>query len=388
MFKGLLKGKSETSRLIRRYRSGSLPIMAPAGTLRLTEVVGQATWPAVNFMFVFFCLVNKWRFNSEFLWNCITAVGVIMLMIWPATAVFVYSLGIWKTIRTSVARTSAVMFWMYWPFWRFAASAAAVVAAFCVGEHLWYNNFRLYIEYQRLQAYDNVDAYTVTGNRMQDAGLVVFNETNGVDRARGGCIVNGHTYCIAPILRGGVVKPGEKQSRTSINDLFMAGIDCCSCPDDVITDFRCGDWDDIGSLGGMRLLDEADRKMYRLAVDKWTQNYQKTSVHHIFFTWVNDPIVEWKKLYTRGLQMSILAAIFAIFGSFLLMVVLNGLMKLLREFKIAAPLDDEIPPIPGLGGFGGPEVQTPLRGFMPDEYRHYVSQYDPEGPADPKYVIL
>lgn len=386
VFHKLLKGDSETSRLVRRAgKTGSLPILSPAGTLRLDEVVGQATLPSILFIFVLICLTNSWRFNHEWTWNIICAFGVFVIMLWPTAALWVYTSGTWKVARSSVARSSAVVFWVYWPFCRFAACLAAVIIAYCVGNHLWYNNFRLYIEYHRLQAYDNVDAYTVTGNRMQDAGLVVFNETNGVDRSKAGCIVNGHTFCIAPILQTGVVKPGEKQSRTDINDLFMAGIDCCNCP---VTDFRCGDWDDPkGTLGGMRLLDDETRKMYRLAVEKWNVDYQKVSVHSVFFTWVNDPVAAWKELWTRGFQLAVIAAIFGVLGSFLVMVVLNGLMKLLRDLQIAAPLDDGPPTMPGLS-LGGAHMDR--RSFIPDEYRFYLAQRDPtaDGLDDPKYVIL
>jgi len=328
-------------------------------------------------------LIQKFRFGNEWLWNCIIATGVVVMMLWPTAALLVYASGTWRTVRSSVARSSAVVFWMYWPFCRFVACLAAVIIASCVGNHLWYNNFRLYIEYHRLQAYDNVDAYTVTGNRMQDAGLVVFNTTTRVDRASASCIVDGHTYCIAPIVQGGMVKPGEKQSRTDTNDLFMAGIDCCNCP---VTDFRCGDWDNPnGNVGGMRLLDDETLKIYRLAVEKWNVNYQKVSVHSIFFNWVNDPVSAWKQLWTHGAQLATIAAVFGVLGSLLLMVVLNGLMKLLRDLQIAAPLDNGPPILPGLG-LGG--VNMDRRSFIPDEYRSYMAQQDCTGEQDTKYVIL
>merc|ERR1719375_1695235 len=133
MFKHLLKGKSESSRLIRRYKSGSMPIVAPAGTLRLSEVAWMTLWPGVLFMFTLICLVQPYRFKDDRTWYGIIAIVDIVLMIWPTTAVLVYSLGIWKTIRNSVARSSAVIFWMYWPLCRFVACVGAIAAAWCVG---------------------------------------------------------------------------------------------------------------------------------------------------------------------------------------------------------------------------------------------------------------
>lgn len=365
-----------------RQKAGGLPILAPAGTLRFWEVIGQASWILFPFLWVVLMKIQNGRFNAPMLSSIIMWLVVLIIMASPVTTLAIYVGGVWHTIRQSVVRSSALVFWLYWPFWRFAVCLSAVLIAWSVGNYLWFNNFRLYIEYHRLQAYDNVDAYTVTGNRMQDAGLVVFNNTNGVDRAKAGCVVNGHTYCIAPILQGGAVKVGEKQSRTGINDLFVAGIDCCNCP---VTDFRCGEWDNPrGPLGGMRLLDDETRRMYRLAVDKWNVDYQKVSVHSIFFSWVNDPIAAWKQLYTRGIHLAIVAFILGILGSFFVTVILNGFMKWLRDVQIAAPLDDSCPPtLPGLS-FAQPERKS----FIPDEYRSYLTQQELAGEADPKFVIL
>jgi len=385
MFKKLTKGGSEASRLIRRTGRHTplldTLILSPAGTLRLDEVVSQALWPAFLFTFVLLASICSYKFNNEGWWDFIVIFMAVLVVVWPTIGLCVFVGGIWKTVKTSVARSSAVVFWLYWPFWRFVLCVSAVLIAWSIGNYLWLNNFRLYIEYHRLQAYDNVDAFTVTGNRMQDAGLVVFNKTNGVDLAKGACVVNGHTYCIAPILQNGTVEVGEKQSRTGINDLFVAGIDCCNCP---MTDFRCGEWDNPrGPLGGMRVLDEETRRMYRLAVDKCNADYQKVSVHSIFFTWNNDPVTAWKQLYSRGVHLAIAAFILGILGSFFVTVLLNGFMKLLRDWQLAAPLDNNQPPmLPGLS------FATERKSFIPDEYRSYLAQQELLAEPDPKFVIL
>lgn len=378
-----LKYNSETARLVRRNKAGSLPILAPAGTLRLYEVAQMSLWPALLFIFVLVMQIQKGRFNYAALTNFITWAVVILALVWPTAALFIYSAGIFKTAQNSVARSSAVIFWIFWPFWRLVVCIAAVSLAFALGGQLWFNNFRLYEEYYRLQAYDNVDAFSVTGNRLQDAGVVRFNSSDGVDRSKAACIKNTHTYCIAPIVRGGAILPGvSNQTKSGGQDLFMAGIDCCNCP---VTDFRCGSWDDsMGKLGGMRTLDDEERKMFRLASDKWAVNFNKVTVHAIFFDWVNDPIVAWKALWTHGVRLTILYCVLAVFGSFLVMVMLNGFMRLLRDMQIAAPIDEGPPTLPGLS-FG---MAAPKRGFIPDEYRNYLGQQDPQGEADSKFVIL
>lgn len=268
----------------------------------------------------------------------------------------------------------------------------AVVLAYWMGNHLWYNNFQTYLEYKNLQAYSNVDSFSQSGNRLQDAGLVVFNESDGVDRSKGACIVNGHTYCVAPIMLGGQVKKGVSQTFTGMQDLFMAGIDCCNCP---VTDFRCGDWADPTheAVGGMRLLDDGARKMYRLAAEKWMVDYDKKSVHTIFFHWTNDPIAEWKKLWHRGMLLSLLAIVGALFGSFLVVLLLNGFIHWMIVAQIAAPIDDETDPAfecDPLLKMQHDHREGPW--WVPEMYHAYEHQKEPQMNefeySQAKYVVL
>lgn len=380
---GFARLNSETARLVRRQKGGSLPALAPAGILRLGEVVGQASWVMFIFVWALLMKIQSGRFDHSMLSAALLWSVVAFLMVTPVLAFVIYAGGIWRTIRSSVARTSAVVFWLYWPFWRLVAMMVAVALACTYGDHLWYNYFQLYEEYYRLQAYDNVDSYKVSGTRLQDAGLVVFNSSTGVDRSKAGCIVNGHTFCVAPIIHGGVVKPGVSQSSSGAQDLFMAGIDCCNCP---VTDFRCGAWDESnGKVGGMRLIDPEKNKMFQLAAEKWMTDYQKAMSHAVFFEWANEPIMAWKQLWRHGLHLAVMYCIFGIGGSLLLMVVLNGVMRLLSEFHIAAPIDEHPPLLPGLS-LHGPLANK--RDFIPQEYENYLGQGEFRPLHDTKFLIL
>lgn len=379
----MMQSNNETQRLVRKEKAGSLPVLAPAGTLRFREIIGQAIWPGFLFTFVFLMHIQPLRFDYSFLTTVLTVIGTLFIMAWPTIALFLYSYGIWKVVQQSVARASAVAFWLYWPFWRFVVCCVAIYLGCLFGNQLWFQNFIRYEEYYRLQAYDNVDSYTVTGTRLSDAGVVRFNTSDGVDRSKGSCMINGHTYCIAPIVRGGEVKPGAKQTSSGVQDLFMAGIDCCNCP---VTDFRCGDWDDSsGKLGGLRLLDSESNKMFRLAAEKWAATYQKVMMNGVYLEWSNSPIVAWEYLFTRGIQLMIIYLILCVLGSFLLMVGLNGLMKVLTTFQIAAPINEHPPLLPGMSLGKLPYTKD----FIPHEYQNYQDQYKPSGSyEDPHQVIL
>merc|ERR1719253_2104140 len=126
----------------------------------------------------------------------------------------------------------------------------------------------------------------------------------------------------------------------------------------------------------MRILDEEQRKFFRLAVDKWGANFNKDSAHSIFFQWQNEPVVAWKNLWTRGSELATLASILGIVGPFLVMVLMNGLMRLLMNMQIAAPLNDSVPDMPSIGLYGAQFSSAPDRKtFVPDEYRDYLSQW-------------
>jgi hypothetical protein len=374
--------------LVRKNKGGELPSLAPAGELNLRELFEQAAWVMVPFVWVLLMKIQSYRFHYSTVSAVLMWAVVIAIVAFPLLAFYVYIVGIWRTISSSVARASAVVFWLYWPCVRLICIIVSVALACVYGDYLWYNYFQLYEEYYRLQAYDNVDAHLVTGTRLQDAGLVAFNTQasnisliSGVDRSKAGCIVNGHTYCVAPIVAGGVVKPGVAQTKSGVQDLFMAGIDCCNCP---VTDFRCGDWgDSSGKLGGMRLFNEENSRMFTLAAEKWAANYGKVMSHGVFFEWANEPIVAWKKLWRHGFHLAVMYCIFGVLGSFLLMLILNGFMRLMREFRIAAPIDESPPKLPGLTS------QNDLaRDFIPGEFRSYMNQREYEPQDDKRFMIL
>merc|ERR1719401_690631 len=113
---------------------------------------------------------------------------------------------------------------------------------------------------QRLQAYSGIDPSSVSGKRLQDAGVVAFNASAGVDRMRAGCLKNGATFCVAPVVPGGELSPDSSKTQ----DLFMVGTDCCSCPGE----FRCGDWNIPKPLGGLRVFDADKHSLFKLAAEE------------------------------------------------------------------------------------------------------------------------
>mmetsp|Transcript_135394 Transcript_135394/g.235462 ORF Transcript_135394/g.235462 Transcript_135394/m.235462 type:complete len:381 (-) Transcript_135394:33-1175(-) len=363
--------------------SFSMKPLATAGILNFWQVIVATGFPLAVFVFGLATLVMPFRYKNESISLIMAIGGEFMLLFYPTVSFFVLATGVLTTKITSRIRTSAVIYWLWWPFWKFFLCIVALLVAVTLGDYLWYNNFRTYQTYARLQAYDNLDAYYVNGNRVQDAGLVKFNETLGVDRSRAGCLVDRDTYCVAPIIRNATVIPGEAQTRSGYYDFFMAGINCCNCP---VTDFRCGDWNNPDPrLGGMRLLNEDVRRFYRLAAQKWSTTYNKPIKHSVFFNWVADPVATWNELHRYGMQILILALISAIVGVFAIMVALNGLFRLLLDLDLAAPIETPAPPPTGVG-------ENMMSKFAPDVYNNWhkkqQAQMSHYRSTDPKFLIL
>jgi len=304
------------------------------------------------------------RYKNESTTFIIVCVGELALLFYPTVSFLVLAAGVLTTKITSHIRTSAMIYWMWWPFWKFVLCIVALICAVTLGDSLWYNKLRTYEVYSRLQAYDNVNTFAVNGDRVQDAGLVKFHSSLGVDRTRAGCLIDGDTYCVAPIIINGTVEPGKTQTRSGYYDFFMAGINCCNCP---VTDFRCGDWNNPMGLGGMRLLNEDNRRFYRLAAQKWSNQYGKPIKHSVFFHWVSDPVAVWKESKQYGNEVATLGILAAFIGTFAIMVTLNGLFRLLMDLDLAAPIETPMPPPTGVGG-------KLMSSFAPDAHKSWMAR--------------
>lgn len=241
-----------------------------------------------------------------------------------------------STLEAPYERRSVLVHVVWWPFWRFAQCLLAVFCAFLLGRYLWKYQYQPYIELSELQTYSGVDPSRVSGERIQDAGVVEFAPGVAFDRTAGGCFVHEHTYCVAPILKGGKVGQGlEDATKSGSHDFFAVGIDCCSCPNQ---DFRCGQWNNPLADGGLRSMDVDSRPLFRLAVEDWAAQYSKTSEHPVFFEWVQRPRHAHNSLFSRGMNLTVLS-ITGCFPAFLILAFLltTALELLVAHDIIATP---------------------------------------------------
>merc|ERR1719171_3482699 len=221
----------------------------------------------------------------------------------------------------------AFIYWCWWPFWAFVLSLSAMFAGIALGQYLWYEEFMPYATLSRLQTYGMINPRLVPGERLQDSGIVEFANGVGLDRSKGGCFVNGRTYCVAPIIEGGALRSslGDMPSSGGY-DYFAVGVDCCSCPNQ---DFRCGEWNNPLALGGLRSVDKSARPFFKMAVDDWSASYGKNPRHPLFFEWVNNPKRRFALMWSRGMYLALMPCFAAIPLCACIALFLNGVFSVL-----------------------------------------------------------
>eukprot|EP00928_Gymnodinium_smaydae_P082688 TRINITY_DN65996_c0_g1_i1.p1 TRINITY_DN65996_c0_g1~~TRINITY_DN65996_c0_g1_i1.p1 ORF type:complete len:420 (-),score=38.75 TRINITY_DN65996_c0_g1_i1:46-1155(-) len=361
----------EQRSLLTRH-SHSLKPLTQAGYLNIWQAF-QLTWlPTFIFVFSVLCLTCTPRMFHGQLIVFIRWLGVLLMLAIPAATVAVFVAGVATAWYNSRARWQAVTYWGWWPCWRLAMCLIAVTLASRFGDSLWFDQFLPYQQMMRLQAYKNIGP-NVTGVRLQDAGVVMFDAKAGVDRARTGCLKNGATYCVAPIVLGDELGSSTKGS----HDLFMAGVDCCSCPGE----FRCGAWNmPARTLGGLRVASADENSFFQLAAQQWGETFGRRVDQPLFFQWVVDPVSEWHALRERGVRLLLLTCIGVPFCFIMMSYVLNGILKLLSDNECAAPIDT-----PMLSSSMG---QSLTSFFLPSMYQHRMERQAAQQSPSPHYAVL
>jgi hypothetical protein len=236
-----------------------------------------------------------------------------------------------------------MVYWSWWPVTTLIFSLVGFFLAAGLGWTWWQLYLEPHYELGNYQIYRDVDPTFVTGERLQDAGLVDFSLGVSVDRGHGGCFVGGgHTYCIAPIVQGGLLHEGLGGSpRSGSYDYFAIGMDCCTCPNQ---DFRCGEWNNAYARGGIRSINKQQRPYFRLAVEDWIASHHRLSTHPLFFDWTQDAVQKWNEM----LSWSIRIAFFSIFVFTVVVMTLavtsGKILQVMISKQLATAQNTPLPP--------------------------------------------
>lgn len=261
---------------------------------------------------------------------------------------------------------SSIVWYGWWPFWLFVVSVAAAVVGYLTGIYLWSTFLGPYWEYKHLQMYRGINSNVIPGERIQDAGLVDFTDNVAIDRAKGGCFMDqGDTYCIAPIVNGGVLSDELANiPRSGSYDYFAVGKNCCPCPNN---DFQCGAWKNPFARGGIRSLDYQARPFYKLALGDWEASYEKAAKQPLFFEWVEQPEYVWKMMWNNTMHISILALSFAAAIGLTVALCVDKLLQVLWSYEILQPRA-ALAPAPG------PVMELLTAALLPRMYGDYQEE--------------
>merc|ERR1719428_185179 len=176
-------------------------------------------------------------------------------------------------------------------------SALAAIAGFAFGYYLFMMHFDVYRQFRNLVTYVNIDPQYDVGGAYMDSGEVYFKEGSRVDTKRAIAVRSKDIFCVAPIVRdaGGQTQADEEAGLqppppSGTVDWWVIGKNCCLPSGEQFTCGLSGLAPTEYPRAGMRLLEDYQRHLYKLAVDEWSSKYNTPVTHPLFFYWDVDPL--------------------------------------------------------------------------------------------------
>lgn len=189
----------------------------------------------------------------------------------------------------------------YEPMW-YGFLGITCLIAIIAGIILGFHNFELRMEkvydYENLATYRDVDPANYVGQQLVDAGRLVFNNKTYLDVGRSMGFKDSDIYCVAPIASTSTAAKADQTIAPKV-DFWAVGKNCCS---GTSADFHCEGYKS-GVRGGLRLMDDASRPYYRLAVQQAEATYGIHTNKPLFFVWGTDPIKYTDDLKRMGTSM-------------------------------------------------------------------------------------
>jgi len=240
------------------------------------EIAGCSVLSTLIFALVYQCVCSEARYHGS-------AVVVVAVAAGCTTSLALMALAAMKYRGDKPSR-----------FWIALALCVSVSfsAAYLLGERYWFQHLASYYTWGDMASYVNIDPFKDRGQSFMDAGAIYFKDGSYVLKNNAVAFRNGHTYCVAPIVRkvGNVSKQqagGFEMDLGGSVDFWAVGVDCCGPKGEH---FECGDTNSRIARSGLRELDTSSRPMYLLGVQEWSARTGLPVKHPLFFTWVKDPI--------------------------------------------------------------------------------------------------
>mmetsp|Transcript_70452 Transcript_70452/g.139788 ORF Transcript_70452/g.139788 Transcript_70452/m.139788 type:complete len:341 (+) Transcript_70452:72-1094(+) len=318
--KGVFRSPSEAHPLITDRFQRSRGVFSPGHRMRMNIVPVFLNAMVPVGVFVFCCAMTSigglMYTRPLFVKCCIALVGLCWLL------------------------SVAIAIWARWhepdPSW-FTYSAMSVGVAFLLGTFAGYTIFtyhtKPYFQLRDLKVSHGIDASRNAGMEVNDAGILHFRPGSHVDYSISWHFKSRSLYCVAPIISNTSQVPFGQTY-----DFWAVGKDCCSM---TAADFRCGSWGHQGStMGGIRVVDEDDAAMYRLAVKQTASLYNIMAPLPIFVEWSVNPELEALEAKRKGFRIFTNYCVFAFICSLFSVAVALARFSFMGRGKSADYLDD------------------------------------------------
>jgi hypothetical protein len=189
-----------------------------------------------------------------------------------------------------------------WHLYYIIMFAVSWILAAVVSEINYQYFMHTFYELQSMRTYTNIDPSEVSGMRVMDAASVGFVDDARVVTDMAMSYTTFDVYCVAPIsTASGLPSQGGKLISY---DFWAVGINCCSS---AKTNFNCGQLDNPRAKMGMRLVDNDQVSMFKLAVQQAEAAYNVEARHPVFFYWTQDPDKQMVSFFGHGFKNYVMA---------------------------------------------------------------------------------
>jgi len=182
-----------------------------------------------------------------------------------------------------------------WYIFICVTSLLAWVLAVGAGETNFVENLQPFYDVLNLNTYQSVDPSKMRGQQLMDAGRIIFVKEATLDLSKAMSFKNLDRYCVAPVT----MSSGNESHATLANyDFWAVGTNCCT----DTGEFHCGDFHNPHAHAGLRLMRDEQRAFFRLAVQQAEAAHSVKAIHPLFFTWMQDPVVELNSYQDEGFK--------------------------------------------------------------------------------------
>jgi hypothetical protein len=189
----------------------------------------------------------------------------------------------WNTIETAEIAAQQLSRQGDWSLFILTTCLASFIIAIVFGTWNFSSHTESYYNLKNLSVYTQVNPATIRGQEIMDAGQVMFVPGTSIDVSKSMSFKDQDTYCVAPIA---------SSSSLETYDFWAVGLNCCS---DVASDFKCGNFANHTARGGLRVMDDENRPLYRLAVQQAQSSFNIRATHPLFFHLTADPVDEQER---------------------------------------------------------------------------------------------